>query len=243
MMLRSFATAPIRSALPLVAGLAFVLAGAPARAQVAEGVCGNPFVNNYGPYDYRVERGSKLKIVEDYHFGPRVEGLVSGMSGSLEAELAYTLRAYPNHHRALVAVKNLAARRKPLSREPDAMPLECHFVRAVRFRPDDTIVRLIYAQFLAANARKPEALKQVEFAATLAKDNAFSHYNIGLVSLEIGEPGMALAHAHRSMELGLERPDLKQRLQAMGRWTDPPAEPPPAKDGAAPPVGGAASGG
>lgn len=215
-------------------------AGGAARAQLADGNCGDPFVNNYGPYDYRTDRGPKLKIVEDYHFSPRVESLVGGQSGSIEADLAYTLRAFPNHHRALISMKNLAPRLKAMKRAPDAMPAECYFLRALRFRPDDTIARLIYAQFLAASARKPDAVRQLDQAIAAAKDNAFSHYNIGLVYLEIGEPDKALAQAHRSIALGLDRPELKQRLQAINRWTDPP--PAAAPEGAASePAEGAAS--
>lgn len=228
-----------RPALPLLAALACAVL--PVQAQVSESACGDPFVNNHGPFDYRTERGPKLKIVEDYHFNSKVESLIGGQSGSIEGDLAYTLRAFPNHHRALISMKNLALRMKSAKRGPETLPLECYFVRALRFRPDDTLVRLIYAQFLSASARKPEAVGQLDQAAAAAKDNPFSHYNIGLVYLEAGDYDKALAQAHRAMALGFERPEIKQRLQAVNRWSDPA---PPAGAASAPqPAASAASAG
>ena len=211
-----------RYALVFVASLTGALSVLPVYAQVADNICGNPFVNSHGPFDYRIERGAKLKIVEDYHFNPRVEALISGQSATIEGDLAYTLRAFPNHHRALISMLNLSTRPK-LARPVDAPPMECYFFRASRFAPDDPIVRMIYAKFLAARNRKPEALQQLTAGIEAAKDNPFTHYNLGLVYFEMGEPELALKQAHRAMALGLQRPELKQRLEALGKWVEPSA--------------------
>lgn len=165
--------------------------------------------------------------MEDYHFLPRVESLISGMSGSLGADIDYTLRAFPNHHRALISMMNLGAKLKNPMPPGAQFSVECYFKRALQFRPDDTIARMIYAKFLATDGRKPEAIRQLEFVVQAAKENGFSQYNAGLIYFEMGEFDKALLQAHRALSLGFERPGgLKQQLQKAGKWVDaPPAGP------------------
>ena len=58
--------------------------------------------------------------------------------------------------------------------------IECYFDRAMRFRPDDGTVRMVYADFLSKRGRNKEALEQLEKAQALAGDSANLHYNIAL---------------------------------------------------------------
>ena len=191
-----------------------------AAAQGDGGQCGNVMVNGYGPYDYRTDK-NKLKIVEDFHFTPSVEALTSGASGPLGADLDYALRAFPNHHRALIAMTNLGLKQKTEKTVGANYPVECYFLRALAFRPDENIVRMLYAKYLAGTARKPQALNQLAAAAELAKDNAFTHYNVGLMYLDFGEYDKAIVQAHLASQLGFERVELKQKLQAAGKWREP----------------------
>jgi len=57
----------------------------------------------YGPFDYlqRADFPGELAVVEDNHFDEGVESLKKGMSTSPIGDIDYTLRAWPNHHRAL----------------------------------------------------------------------------------------------------------------------------------------------
>src|SRR5882672_10328606 len=101
------APGPERRELRALAAVIAVLAttwAAPgsARAGGLRSGCG-ALPNAYGPFDYRIEH-DKLAIVEAYHFTSQVELLIRGQSGALGADLDYTLRAAPNHHRALVAM-------------------------------------------------------------------------------------------------------------------------------------------
>ena len=96
--------------------------------------CGE-LANAYGPYDYRSSR-DKLAIVEAAHFTPDVEALRSGSTGQLGGDIDYTLRASPNHPRALIAMANLG-RRMNSEQPPGAKyTLACYFDRAVRFADD-----------------------------------------------------------------------------------------------------------
>ncbi len=213
--------AMVRSrALGIIALLIALTAIAQAQTQEAPNACGS-IANAYGPFDYRRDK-EQLKIVESSHFTPKVEALLGGVSGTIGAELDYALRASPNHHRILVTLVRLGERTK--SEQPAGLqwPIECYFDRAIRFTPDDTIVRMLYAQFLGKKRRVEEGKVQLETAIFQAKDNAFSHYNIGLVFMELGLPERALAQAHRAIALGFARPELKQKLEQMGKWQEPP---------------------
>lgn len=217
----------------LVAALIVAACGS-ALAQVSAVGCG-ALANAFGPFDYRPDRDKsdnpmphheRRKLVEETgrHFSPRIESLVGPESGPIGMELDYTLRVFPNHHRALVAVMKYGE--KMNSPQPATLPrpVECYFERAVRFQPDDTTARLLYASFLLRGKRKSEALAHIELARVHAGDNAFTHYNVGLILLDAGEPEQALIHAHRALGLGLAREGLKEKLVGLGKWREP--EPP-----------------
>jgi tetratricopeptide (TPR) repeat protein len=211
----------MRSFIPRV-GIAVVgsLATTLALAQSPLTACGS-LNSAYGPFDYRTERSGKLQIVEAFHFTPEVEALIRGRSGDLAADLSYTLRTSPNHHRALVAVVRLGERTKSPQPPNLQYSIECYFDRAVRFRPDDTVVRSLYAQYLGKQGRKREAEQQLEIAASQAKENAVSQYNIGLVYFELKDYDRALSQAHKAMGLGYTRPELEDMLKRAGEWREP----------------------
>ena len=180
---------------------------------------------HYGPFDYRTER-NRLEIVENFHYTPRVEALISGQSGSLEQDLNYTLKSSPNHHRALLSLSRYTLRAKDRQPAGFEWPLECYFERAVRFKGDDPVVRMIYAQFLGQTKRVPAASAQLDVALTLGAESAFTQYNAGLIFLEMGDFERALTQAHRASGLGLKNPDLETKLRQAGRWRDAPQNAP-----------------
>lgn len=188
-------------------------------------LCGVIYTNHYGPFDYRTQRAA-LKVVEDFHFTTRVESLLGGQSGYVGGDLNYTLRSSPNHHRALVALMRWVERSKADQTQGMDFPVECYFDRAIRFRPDDTVVRALYAQFLHKRNRTEEGLRQLDLAVAHAEDNAISQYNLGLVYLELGATDKALAQAHKALAMGFTKPDLANELKKLGRWQEPSTTPP-----------------
>ena len=205
----------------IVLTAALLQVSAHALAQGAN-ACGS-LENHYGPYDYRVERNGHLRIVERYHFTPQVEALVRGESGYIGADLDYTLHTSPNHHRALMALVRYGERLK--TTQPPAMPysIDCYFDRAIRYQPDDTVVRELFAQYLAKSGRAKEAKEQLVVASNYAKDNAISHYNIGLIYFDLKDYDHALEQAQLAGEEGFPRPELREKLKEVGKWQDPPA--------------------
>lgn len=187
------------------------------RAAAAQGFeeCGE-LGNSYGPYDYRTER-SKLAIVEGAHFTADVELLRKGNTGTLGGDIDYTLRASPNHHRALISMMNLGRRLKTDQPLGAKYSIPCYLDRAIRFAPNDASVRLIYGTYLARSAKKGEAVKQLELAATLEEANANVHYNLGLIYLELKDVSRASMHAKRAYELGFTLPGLRKMLIEAGQ--------------------------
>ena len=191
-------------------------------AQASRNICGE-LGNAYGPYDYRFDR-NKLAIVEIAHFTPEVEALIRGLSGHIGGDIDYTLRAFPNHHRALLTMMRLGERMKTVQPPTAKYTIDCYFQRAVRFKPDDTIARMLYANYLHKNGRSAEANQQMEQTLALAGDNPFTHYNAGLVYLDLKNYEKALQQAHTAYALGFTRPELRDALKKAGKWVEPPAD-------------------
>jgi tetratricopeptide (TPR) repeat protein len=185
--------------------------------------CG-PIENAYGPYDYAnpSDYAEKLPIVEAFHFNKNVESLKAGMTAELPGgDLDYTLRAFPNHHRALYSMGRYA-----LSYPNDKVPPgayfsgDCYFERAIRFRPDDPVVRLVFGIFLSKSKKYDEAIEQLKKGQELDDNNPEIHYNMGLVYEKSGQDQLALQHAKLAYGLGYPLPGLRNILKRKGVWTD-----------------------
>ncbi|HRH86931.1 MAG TPA: ABC transporter permease [Rubrivivax sp.] len=211
----------LAAALPVWGGLCW-----PAIATAQDTQCGNPFRNHFGPYDYRSASADTKALVENVHFTPGVEAMTKPSTTTyarMAGDVAYTLHVFPNHHRALLTMQRLGEKFKTAQPDGAAFPVECYFERAVLFRPDDTVARALYAQYLLKHGRKEHALKQLAYAVEQAKDRPLSHYNLGLVYLEMGEYELALTQAHAAKSLGLDnRPQLEEALRKAGKWRDTP---------------------
>ncbi|WP_377153448.1 tetratricopeptide repeat protein [Roseateles sp. UC29_93] len=210
----------------LVLALAGVVA---AHAAVAQGTGCGGLANNYGPYDYRqykdapeidpvTRQMSPLQMVEGAHFIDTCEALVKCKRGTIGSDIDYTLRAFPNHHRALVAMMLYGDRTKR-DQPPDALfTVDCYFKRALAWKSDDVIVRLIYAGYLNGKGKPAPAKEQLEAASKLTGDNAFSVYNVGMVALDLNQVDLAVESARKAYGAGMTHPVLRQRLMAINRW-------------------------
>lgn len=206
----------------LRAPLLALLLATPLLASAQEGVnlCGS-LGNAYGPFDFRYDR-DKLPIVIGAHFTPVVEALIRGTTTLRPGgDIDYTLRAIPNHPNALLSMAKLADRERTDQPIGSRYTVDCWFDRAIRFRPDDHVVRMLYANFLTEKKRPDEALRQLEVVRLqLAKDNPLTHYNLGLLYFGLQLHDKALAEAHQALALGYPRTELQEKLRAAGRWKD-----------------------
>jgi tetratricopeptide (TPR) repeat protein len=213
----------IRSAPILIAGLLALAGLAHAQPSVVDsplllgkGLCGE-LANNFGPYDYR-KHPDKHAIVENFHFTPQVEALRKGQSSiHLGGDIGYTLRAFPNHPRALYAMARYGLQLGVTQVRGAQYPVECYFDRALRFTPDDAQVRALYADYLIRTKRKEDARKQLEAAERLELTPQIA-YNVALAWTNLGENEKALPLAKQAYGGGVNFPGLKERLTRAGVW-------------------------
>ena len=205
--------------------LVFVIANlvtGTAGAQAAQKVnyCGE-LKNHYGPFDYRMRGQVNLEIVENAHFTPEVEAGLKGSTGYLGGDLDYTLRAIPNHVRALATLAKVGIRDKVVMVPSTKWPVECYFDRAIRFAPDDGAVQATYGSYLSRVGRTNDALKAFKTAVRLQPEDPTINYNTGLMFLKVKDYDKALLHAKKAYEKDFPLPGLKNKLVALGKWEEP----------------------
>jgi tetratricopeptide (TPR) repeat protein len=189
----------------------------------------------FGPLDYRNPRNrtrtstsSKppLALVEDQHFTPKVESLEGG-STAIDAygDLSYTINAFPNHHRALWAMSRYYLRalrtkgedplltQERLGKEP--VPPECWFNRAMRFAPEDGVVKLIFGIYLHRRGKLESAQELYQEAEQMMPNHAELAYNFGLLYVDMGDIDNAKKYEKRARELGYPLKGLTRRISRM----------------------------
>lgn len=183
-------------------------------------VCGDIYATRNGPFDYTNadQFRKRLPIVEQYHFTSQVENLISGESGHLAGDLSYTLSAFPNHHRALAAMAKLAIREKSSKPLHSRFTIECWFDRAIEWRPQDGIVRMIFGNYLSHVKRRNEALQQYLKAEELLKNNTNLFYNMGLLHFNMKDYDKSLEYAKKAYSGGFPLPGLRNMLVKAGKW-------------------------
>lgn len=189
-----------------------------AKAESLPPGCG-PLANAYGPFDYRTQN-KELEIVEGAHFTPEVERLERGNRSGVNpgGDIDYTLRASPNHHRALKAMMDLARKEQ---RDPPVgvrYSVSCWFQRAEVYRPDDGMVKVLHGIFLLRSGKRAEAVGKLEQAASLDSGDGNIQYNLGLAYFDVGLHEKALQSAHRAYAAGFPLPGLREKLKRAGKW-------------------------
>jgi tetratricopeptide (TPR) repeat protein len=196
-----------------------VACGSASAEDLNEDECG-PLQNAFGPFDYRTAPVSTLKVVEDYHFTPKVERLVAGESGEIDGDLDYTLRAFPNHHRALLTLAKFSLQKKTAKLANMRYRVPCWFERGMRYAPTDGEVYAVYGYYMTRLGKNEEALEALQRAIELGSDSGNNYYNLGLVQVSLKKYDEAVASAKIARERGFMLPGLKKKLQGLGRWRD-----------------------
>ena len=186
-----------------------------------------PYTKRTPGGDYTsAEDRTGLSVIEKFHFSRAVETLTQGMTGSLGADIGYTLEHFPNHHRALASMAKLGLRLKSPQPVGARYTVSCYFERAIAFAPQDVTARMVFGNYLLSTGQDAKALEQLDAASRMAPDQATIQYNLGLMYVKKKEYEKASAHAQKAYALGFPLPGLKNKLKAAGKWREP--EPAPA---------------
>ncbi|KQV61300.1 MULTISPECIES: hypothetical protein [unclassified Duganella] len=170
---------------------------------------------------YNGEDAKGLAVVEAFHFGPQVEALLRGMSGTLGGDIAYTLEHFPNHPRALAAMARLGLRAKKVQVPGAHHTVECYFTRAIAFVPSDGAARALFGAYLLSLKRDADAIGQLRAALDIQPGDAAAWYNLGLAHVRRKDWPAALDAAHKAYGLGFPLPGLRQQLKAAREWREP----------------------
>ncbi|CAG0956398.1 hypothetical protein ANRL3_00578 [Anaerolineae bacterium] len=165
----------------------------------------------YGPFDYITQK-DKLPVVEGAHFTPKVAALISGERSYLAGDLDYTLRAFPNHHRALESLIELALRSKTTSIPNMTFSVPCFLIRASKFVPTDGLVNALYANYLSRIGQKELAKSEAELAIKKTPNNPRVAYNIGLAYFYLGDYKSAKEYSDMAKKLGSSAVGLDKLL-------------------------------
>lgn len=205
----------------VLSGISALLMIAVSTTLQAAPLCGE-LTTAYGPFDYTNsdDRQKKLPVVEQFHFTPNVEKLIKGQSASVAGDLNYTLITFPNHHRALASMVNLALRDKTSKPRDASYSIDCYFDRALRFKPTDGSVRMIYGNYLLKLGQQDKAIEQLNEAVRLKPENPNINYNLGLLYFQKKDYEQAKTYAKKAYELGFPLPGLKNKLMEAGKWED-----------------------
>lgn len=175
--------------------------------------------NAYGPWDYTnpIHLSEKLAVVNTWHFTKSVENLVKGKSGSVISDIDYTLRASPNHHRALMSMANYRLKHpwQPFEQYRSA---ECYFKRALAFKPDDGYVYLVYGIYQYKRKKYKEAESLYLKALEIMPDNADLNNNLALLYLKTTDYIKARKYAEQAYSYGFQLRGVEEILKDKGKW-------------------------
>jgi tetratricopeptide (TPR) repeat protein len=128
--------------------------------------------------------------------------------------------AFPNHHRALAAIAKLGVRDKTIKPIGAKYSVHCYFERAIRFKPSDPVVRMVYGNYLQKLGQPDKALDQFIVAVNLQPEDPTINYNLGLLYVQKKDYEQARTHAKKAYDQGFPLPGLKNKLVEAGKWED-----------------------
>jgi tetratricopeptide (TPR) repeat protein len=180
---------------------------------------GGPLDYRYRNTDPRVQRG--VSQITYFHIEPARREMSSNVTRqSIIADLDFVLRHSPNHIDALRLLIEYRRRGGQLYEFPS---IDCAFVWAFEFAPDDMEVVQIAAQhyWKAGDIALAEEL----FAKALnAEPNAAElNYNVGLFYFARKDYERARRHARIAYAGGYPLPGLRSMLDRVHQWNDPAA--------------------
>lgn len=181
-------------------------------------------VTRFNPIDYRTASPAALALVEDHHFTPETEHFIEPAKGNFAGDYAYTLKIFPNHHRALLAlirleteiIPNLSPRQFSRRYDMEKFKPVCYLNRALAFAPDDSQVQQLMGFYLHRLGRLDDAEEWYRKVISKNPNASEAHYNLGLLLVESEKFDDAMIAAEKAYSLGYPLPGLRNKLEAAG---------------------------
>ncbi len=184
----------------------------------------------YGPFNYNQAGIDQRQLVEVPHFEAHYQtyrlgreknpGNVRGPHEYPANGFSYTLWAFPNHPIALAAMEDLGIKHKSDRPPGTQLRVHCYFQRAVRFTPDDPMVRALYGYYYARRGKKEEAMAQLAKAESLNSSTPDVAVYSAFAYFEMKEFDRSLAAAKQAYQLGYQLPGLRNKLERAKKWQD-----------------------
>jgi tetratricopeptide (TPR) repeat protein len=152
--------------------------------------------------------------VERNHFTKPVETLQRGTTAPLPRDIAFVLRYFPNHYRALNAMGRWQLQNKLDigDSESPVWTADCYFRRAIDYRPDDWKIHFIYGIYLHGAKRLNEASHEYTAAEENGAEGAEFFYNRGLLAVDLGNIEQASKDAEKAYAMGVPLPGLRDKI-------------------------------
>ncbi len=183
----------------------------------------NGGAQGYGPFDYtNPEHQSYIPIVEEHHFNSNVENHIKGQEGNIVGDIDYTLRAIPNHHRALISMirYQLKINSHLITDSHLISKPECYLQRAINFSPKDAATLSLYAHYLKELNFFEKAYKLYKGALNISPNNAKIAYSFSLMLIDLKQYEDALRYAKIAYQYKNTPSGLKNKLKKLGLWND-----------------------
>ncbi|KFI22369.1 hypothetical protein [Nitrosococcus oceani] len=162
-----------------------------------------------------------LELAEAHHFSTKVR-MFDSFPMFIMQNLDYLLRHFPNHHKGLYTVSQFedhVGGKLPQKRGWSwRRSAACYFDRAIRFRPNDGVVRMLYGIYLHKENNLKKALEQYKIGLDLIPDSSELNYNLGLLYYDLKKYKLARKYAATAYELGYPLPGLRDMLKKIGYW-------------------------
>ena len=167
--------------------------------------------------------GWKAKV-EGAHFTAGVRQGKYGNAGSLEGDLDYVLRHFPNHPQALYVMGNLQAkdhfnpRRRSDRKDYFFWSIDCYLKRAIELNNSYASTYLVAA--ILMHKRKDYKNAEINYKKAIALDseNVESYYNLGLLYFDMKLYEKAKENAVKAYEGNYPLLGLKQKLKNSNHW-------------------------
>ena len=181
--------------------------------------CGDPFHNNFGPFDYRTATKAQRDIVETYHFTrlsrhcDTVESTykIGGTSPTRFGPFRTILGRYWRW-------ETLHGGERTTDRTARDIPSTAGSSGQFSFGLM-TVRSGLCTGFPSLAMTKPkDALEQLQKADELIPNDANVHYNLGLVYFDLKDYGNSLKHAKIAYGLGFPLGGLRSMLESVHEW-------------------------